>query len=182
MNRRWLFCLLLFVGLDLAAFLYWRWRHEHRYDAPIRAAAARHGLPPALVKAVVWKESNFDPAAVGKAGELGLMQLMDEAAHEWAGAMKLPSFAHEHVLDPGTNTLAGCYYLAKLLRRYPGTDNPLPYALADYNAGRGNVLKWMTGPARTNSAAFLAQMTFPSTRAYIAAITERYAQYRAEFR
>ena len=130
----------------------------------------------------MWKDSNFDPAAVGKAGEIGLMQLMDAAAHEWAGALKLPAFAHEHVFDPGTNTLAGCYYLAKLLRRYPATDNPLPYALADYNAGRGNVLKWMTGPAKTNSAAFLAQMDFPTTRAYIAAITERYARYRTEFR
>ena len=66
MVRRWLFCLLLFAGLDIAAFFYWRWRHEHRFDAPIRAAAARHGLPPALVKAVVWRESNFDPDAVGK--------------------------------------------------------------------------------------------------------------------
>jgi len=182
MVRRRMMWLALFVGLDVAAFFYWRWRHEHRFDAPIRAAAARYGLPPALVKAVVWRESNFDPDAVGKAGEIGLMQLMDEAAHEWAGAMKLQQFGHEHVFDPGTNTLAGSFYLAKLLRRYTATDDPLPYALADYNAGRGNVLRWMTGPARTNSSAFLAQMTYPSTRAYIAAVTERYARFRGEFR
>jgi soluble lytic murein transglycosylase len=170
------------IGINAGCYFFWRYRQDHRYDTQIRTAAARYGLPPALVKAVVWRESNFDPAVVGKAGEIGLMQLMDETAHEWAGAMRLREFAHEHVFDPGTNTLAGSYYLAKLLRRYPGTDNPLPYALADYNAGRGNVLKWMAGPARTNSAAFLAQMTFPSTRAYIGAITERYAKYRAEFR
>ena len=180
-NWRPLFWLLAFVGLDFAAYFYWQWRQEHRFDAQIRSAAVRHGLPPALVKAVVWRESRFDPEAVGKAGEIGLMQLMDDAAHEWAGAARLTHFAHEHVFDPTTNTLAGSYYLAKLLRRYPGTDNPLPYALADYNAGRGNVLKWMTGPARTNSTAFLAQIGFPSTRAYVLAISERYAKYRNEF-
>ncbi len=181
MNRRWLFWFLLFVGLDVSAFFFWCYRQEHRFDAPIRRAAARYGVSPALVKAVVWRESNFDPTAVGKAGEIGLMQLMDDAAHEWAGATRLTEFAHEHVFDPGTNTLAGSYYLAKLLRRYAATDNPLPYALSDYNAGRGNVLKWMAGPARTNSAAFVAQIGFPSTREYVAAITERYAKYRAEF-
>ena len=57
------------------------------------------------------------------------------------------TFAHEHCFDPGTNTLAGTWYLRKLMRRYAQTDNPLPYALADYNAGRGNVLKWNQGAA-----------------------------------
>ena len=41
MVRRRMMWLALFVGLDIAAFFYWRWRHEHRFDAPIRAAAAR---------------------------------------------------------------------------------------------------------------------------------------------
>ena len=181
MNWRPLLWLLAFIGLDVAAYFFWQGRRECRFDDPIRAAALRHHLPPALVKAVVWRESRFDPGAVGKAGEIGLMQLMDDAAHEWAGAVRATNFVHEHVFDPTTNTLAGSYYLAKLLRRYPGTDDPLPYALADYNAGRGNVLKWMAGAARTNSAAFVAQIGFPSTRAYVLAITERYAKYRTEF-
>lgn len=180
-NRRWLIWFALFIGLDSAAYFYWHYRQEHRFDVPIRQAALRYGLPPALVKAVVWRESNFDAEAVGKAGEIGLMQLMDDAAHEWAGAARLTSFEHECVFDPRTNTLAGSYYLAKLLRRYAGTDNPLPYALSDYNAGRGNVLKWMTGAARTNSAAFVTQIGFPSTRDYVLAITGRYAKYRSEF-
>ena len=45
--------------------------------------------------------------------------------------------------------------LSKLLRRYTKTDSPLPYALADYNAGRGNVLKWNGGEAATNSVLFI---------------------------
>ncbi len=167
--------------MDLGLLLYWRVRREHRFDAPIRNAARRHGVSPALVKAVVWRESRFDPDARGKAGELGLMQLMDDAALEWASVQRVDGFSHEQVLDPVTNTLAGSYYLAKLLRRYTNTDDALPYALADYNAGRGNVLRWMKGGASTNSAAFRGQITFPSTRDYIDAVTDRYRQYRSEW-
>lgn len=180
-RSRWI-VLLLVVATDLGVLLYWRDRREHRFDQAIRNAAARNGIPAALVKAVVWRESRFDPDARGQAGELGLMQLMDDAALEWATAQRLSGFTHEHVLDPVTNTLAGSFYLAKLLRRYTNTDNPLPYALADYNAGRGNVLRWMKGDASSNSAAFCDQISFPSTRSYVDTVTDRYRHYRGEGR
>jgi soluble lytic murein transglycosylase len=158
------------------------WSGEHRFDDLIGTAARQYGLPPALVKAVVWQESRFDPDARGSVGELGLMQVTEDAALEWAKAAKVPQFAREHLLDPRTNTLAGTYYLAKVLRRYTNSDNPLPYALADYNAGRGNVLRWMSGPAITNSQAFRDAVGFPTTRAYIDAVSDRYRHYRSEWR
>ncbi len=182
MVRNWLVIVLLILAMNLSAWLFWRHRQEHRYDGVIRAAAARYGVAPALVKAVVWKESRFAPDARGRAGELGLMQLMEETAFEWAGSQRLTNFTHEHVLHPATNTLAGTYYLGKALRRYTRTDNPLPYGLADYNAGRGRVLKWMAGAAATNSAAFLARVDIPSTRAYIHDVSLRYQHYRDSFR
>jgi soluble lytic murein transglycosylase len=165
-----------------AAWLVGRLRRGHRYDALIRECAAAHRLPPALVKAVIWRESAFDAAARGTHGELGLMQLTETAAQEWADARGDAQFQHVHVLDPRTNALAAGHYLAKLVRRYGRTDNPWAYALADYNAGRANVLRWMKGPAETNSAAFLEAMTFPGTRAYVEAILARRADYEADFR
>ena len=174
---RWMI-LWIVISLDLAVLFYWRFRREHRFDGIIRAAATEYGLPPALVKAVVWRESRFDPTVRGSAGEIGLMQVMEDAALEWATAERISPFKHELLFDPATNTQAGAYYLAKLLKRYTNTDNPLPYALADYNAGRGNVLGWLKGAAATNSAAFVATIGFPSTRAYIQSVTNRYEQYR----
>ncbi len=106
------------------------------------------------------------------------MQLQEEAAQEWADAERIQGFQHEHCLDPITNTMAGAFYLKKLIRRYAHTDNPLPYVLADYNAGRGNVLKWTTGAAGTNSAMFAAQIGFPGTREYVASVMRRYEKYR----
>jgi soluble lytic murein transglycosylase len=174
MRRHVLSILILGLALYLACH-YWR---EHRFDAEIAAAASRYQMEPALVKAVIWRESRFSPKDRGRAGELGLMQVRETAALEWASTEHIASFEHEACLDPATNTLAGTWYLKKTLSRYQQADNPLPYALADYNAGRGNVLKWRTGPAMTNSAAFMEQITFPGTKAYVQSVLKRYEHYR----
>ena len=141
-------------------------------------AAKRYGVDPLLVRAIVWRESRFKPDARGTSGEIGLMQIQEVAAQEWADAEHNTSFKHEHCFDPGTNALAATFYLSKLLKRYAHADNPVPYALADYNAGRGNVLKWNTGAAATNSAAFIAQIGFPGTRAYVKSVMRRQELYR----
>ena len=176
--------LLLVFGLVLALPLgFWlrHWRLEHSQDRPILAAARRYGVDPGLVKAVVWRESGFNPRALGRAGEVGLMQLMDAAAQEWAETEHAYPLPAEHLFHPATNTLAGTWYLRKMLRRYARCDNAVPFALADYNAGRGNVLKWAQGPAATNSTAFLERIGFPGTRAYVGAIIERSVRYRGDF-
>ena len=165
----------------LIAYRWWQGRLERSQDGPIRAAAERYGVEPALVKAVVWRESRFNPKARGRAQEIGLMQLREKAAQEWADAEHIAGFDHEHCLDARTNTLAGTFYLKKLLKRYRRTDNPLPYALADYNAGHGNVLKWNRGAAATNSVVFIEQIGFPGTKDYVKSVLRRYARYRPLF-
>ena len=182
MQRRWLWLLVAFALID-AVFIY-RWYHsrsERRYDGHIRRTAERYGLNPALVKAVIWRESGFDPAARGRAGEMGLMQLREPAAREWADAEKIRFFFFKRLSDPETNIRAGAWYLSKLLKRYGQTDDAVPYALADYNAGRTHVLRWMGGAAKTNSAVFLTQMDFPGTQSYIRSVVARGLQYQAQF-
>lgn len=182
MNRRWWLFLTVLLLVDAAVLAWWvRDRREHRHDRHIVSAARRYELPPALIKAVVWQESRFHADARGTAGELGLMQIREPAAQEWAKAEKRSGFVHRDLLQPELNTLAGAWYLRKLLARYRHTDDPLPYALADYNAGRTHVLRWNQGAAATNSAAFLAAMDYPGTRRYITAVTNRFAEYQQEF-
>jgi soluble lytic murein transglycosylase len=147
-KSRSLIALALLVALGGGAWFYYQWR-EHHDDRIILAAARRYGVEPALVKAVVWQESWFNPKVRGSHGELGLMQITEPAANEWAEAEHIKTFQPEQLLDPVTNAYAGAFYLGKLLRRYPQTDNPVPYALADYNAGRTYVLRWRVRQRRT---------------------------------
>ena len=183
MNRRWLFAgLVLLLGCSVAGLWgYWRWQNR-RFDGLIRAAAVRYGVDPALVKAVVWQESRFRPRAVGPAGEIGLMQIRELAAVEWSTSQGILEFELDHLFDPATNTLAGAWYLARVLKRYTRTDDPRPYALADYNAGRNNVLRWNKGAAETNAMAFVAQIAFPGTRRYVETVIRRREQYQSDFR
>ncbi|MDQ6630215.1 MAG: lytic transglycosylase domain-containing protein [Verrucomicrobiota bacterium] len=174
----WLALLFLAGGI-------WYWWHsrrgDHRYDKIIRAAAVRYEISPALIKAVVWRESRFHSTARGRAGEIGLMQIRSLAGKEWAQAEHVLSFKDDDLLDPVTNILVGSWYLKKLLKRYRQTNNPLSYALADYNAGRSNVLRWNRGNAATNSAMFMEQITFAGTKEYVQAVTRRYEFYKPEF-
>ena len=179
--RHFILSLLLLLG---GVGIYcWRLElRDHSQDAPILAAARRYGVAPALVKAVVWRESRFNAEARGSKGEIGLMQvLLNAAGRDWTDAQRLPPLAPQNLLDPATNTLIGAWYLEKLIKRYSDTDNPLPYALADYNAGRGNVLKWKQGRAATNSAAFIRQIGFPGTKSYVQIVLRRYQHYQPIF-
>jgi soluble lytic murein transglycosylase len=172
------------AGVLLLTFLAYRWRVariEFSQDNNILSASRKHGVDPALIKAVVWRESKFNPGARGAKGETGLMQIMENTGLEWAGEERVPMFSTFTLLDPEKNVDCGTWYLGKLLGRYRLTDDPVPYALADYNAGRGNVLKWMKGKAATNSQVFVEQIGFPATRHYVRTVVRRREKYAGQF-
>ncbi len=183
--KDWRVLPLLILLLLLSGVGGWRWwsqnRLERSQDGPILVAAHRYGVEPALLKAVIWRESRFNPRARGRFQEIGLMQLREDAAQEWADAEHIEDFSHEECADPLTNTLAGAFYLEQLLKRYRKTDNPIPYALADYNAGRSNVLKWIKGAAATNSSLFIERIAIRGTKDYVRAVLRRYSRYRPAF-
>lgn len=106
------------------------WR-EHQAERGVEEAIARHAsrqqLHPALVRAVIKAESDFDPLAVSKTGAMGLMQLMPQTAME---------VGVDNPYDPEDNIGGGTKYLRYLLDRFDGN---LSLALAAYNAGMHRV-------------------------------------------
>src|SRR6266852_7245561 len=97
-----------------ALYSFYEWVSPARfqqYDVLIRAVAAEHQLDPMLVKAVVWRESRFDPQKFGNAGERGLMQVSEKAAIEWARENRIDNFRVEELFDPKKNLEAGSWYL-----------------------------------------------------------------------
>ena len=176
----WLFGTIFLGGLT-AFFERYVSVRERSQDGVILTAAAKHGVDPALIKAVVWRESWFNPRATGSSGEVGLMQIMKDTAKDWAAAEHFTLYAHSQLYNPMKNTECGAWYLRRLLARYRNTDNPVVYALAAYNAGPGRVAKWGKGAAATNSVAFLKEMDFPGTKKYVETVTKRYEHYRPSF-
>ena len=151
-------------------------RHAN-YDAVIAAAAARHGVDPLLVKAVIWQESRFHPDKLGAHGERGLMQVTEPAAQDWVEAEGVETFQPADLLEANTNIEVGTWYLGRALRHWSGQEDPLPFALGEYNAGRSRVRRW-SGGNKISAAELDAAMDIASTRAYIAAVRGRYDYYR----
>jgi soluble lytic murein transglycosylase len=152
------------------------------YDALISDAAEKRGLDPLLVKAMVWRESAFDPTKTGTSGERGLMQVGEAAAQDWAKAEKIETFVKTDLFDAKTNLDVGTWYLKKALDRWKAKETPLPFALAEYNAGRSRVDRWIEATGRGEEATaddLLRAMDFPSTRKYIGDITARQSFYKS---
>ena len=149
----------------------------HQYDKLIIAVATEHQLDPMLVKAVVWRESRFDREKYGTAGERGLMQVSAKAANEWAREHKIDNFQVDQLFDPETNLEAGSWYLRRALEHWQNEQDPVPFALAEYNAGASRAQRWVgAGGITTNE--FLGKIDFPVTRKYVQSILERYAFYK----
>jgi soluble lytic murein transglycosylase len=171
------------------------WQRYHRYDALITSTAGRRGLDPMLVKALVWRESRFHPEKHGTSGERGLMQVGPAAASEWAKAEHPGGITPDDLLDPATNITAGTWLLARALHRWQQTTNdPVPFALAEYNAGHSRVERWAAGAAEhgrdagqpgpgLSGADLISQIKIPSTHQYVETVESRlhFYQQRGRF-
>ncbi len=123
---------------------------RNAYDAYIRASAARHGVDPGLMKAMMHTESAFNQNARSPVGAQGLMQLMPATASR---------FKVSNPWNPADNIEGSAKYIAWLMRRF---NNNVEYAIAGYNAGEGNVDKYNGIPP------------FRETRNYVKKVMSRY--------
>ena len=139
--------------------VYLRARYPLAYEHILRGHAANHDLDPALLAAVVYVESRFDPNAESAAGAVGLMQLLPETAKGIALRTGGRRFVVADLRDPEINIRYGSWYLDHLRERY----GEMRLVLAAYHAGQGNVDRW-----RQEGAG----IAFPETRAYVQQVEE----------
>jgi soluble lytic murein transglycosylase len=150
-----------------------------RHEDIIRQQAHDKGLDPALIAGVIYAESRFIDDRTSSAGAKGLMQLTPATAQYIATKSGGTAF---HVSDLGTpqvNIAYGAYYLKYLMRRY-GDDVPL--VLAAYNAGEGNVDKWVAAAKAQNKSLNISAIPFGETRSYVTKVMSARKQYRSTYR
>jgi len=141
------------------------------YQRDVVGYAHQNHLDPALVAAVIYKESHFNPNARSNAGAIGLMQLLPSTAK---GIAIRTGGGHFHpqtdLLNPDLNLRYGCWYLRHLILRYHRVD----LALAAYNAGEANVDRWVAETPQGQAP----RIRFASTRGYVQAVTHARSVYR----
>jgi soluble lytic murein transglycosylase len=148
---------------------YQRVRYPLQYGEIVREQARAKGIDPALVAAVIYQESKFDSGARSSSGAIGLMQLRPETAMGIALRTGGTAFRVSDLTDPAINIRYGSWYLQTLFAKYG--DERL--ALAAYNAGQGNVDRWLANGQ---------DIAFSETRAYVDRVEELKHVYREAWR
>ena len=147
--------------------------YPKKFEAIVERYATLYDLPPHLVYSVIKAESGFDPDAISRVGAVGLMQIMP-STFLWLTDLTGEDIHPDRLTDPEVNIRYGCYFLRYLLDVYE--DQTL--ALAAYNAGMGNVKKWLASPEYSKDGK-LTKIPFEETKNYINRVTRYKETYDA---
>ena len=131
-----------------------------------------------LAHGISRQESSFDPYAVSHAGARGMMQLMPGTAREQAGKMGVGYDGTRLYTDPNYNVMIGSAYFERLLNMWDGN---VPLAVASYNAGYGNVRKWVNAygdpRGRVDVLKWIEAIPFTETKGYVQRVIENTVVY-----
>jgi len=141
--------------------------------AEVQTASKGHEFDPRLFHSLVREESNFNKNIVSYAGARGLSQLMPATGKRVAAWMGV-TVSRADLFVPAKNLPIGARYLQFLVERYGG--NPA-LALAGYNAGEGNVGKWLAAWGNLPTDEFVESIPFRQTRHYVKRVSTTWQVY-----
>lgn len=142
----------------------------------IKEEAAKNNIDPYLVLAIIKAESGFNKDVTSSKQAKGLMQIMDSTAEEMNLGENLDLNA-DSIYNENINIALGCKYLASLIRKYNGN---YYLAVVSYNAGMGNVDKWLSEgiiDANLNNVVD-NNIPFKETKNYLKKVINYYKIYR----
>lgn len=144
----------------------------------IRQQARDKNLDPSLIAGVIYAESHFREGRTSQAGAQGLMQITPATAQDIARKSGGIAFETKDLHTPQVNIAYGSFYLRYLLDRYGGNET---LAVAAYNAGYGNVDKWIAEAGRQGRNFTVDDIPFAETRAYVLKVEKAKADYRESY-
>lgn len=155
-----IFCVIFLFTVDNIKLL----RPSEQVSHIIIQCAEEENISPSLLEAVILTESKSDEKAVSHVGAVGMMQLMPDTAHWISEESGLPS---DNLASPDQNIPLGAWYLNYLLKKYHNNE---VFALAAYNAGRGNVDEWIEKNKWPEGFTDMEKIPFPETREFVKSV------------
>jgi soluble lytic murein transglycosylase len=140
--------------------------------------AQERNLDPLLLAALIRQESLFEPAAESYAGARGLGQVMPATGEGIARSLKMDGFVLDDLYRPSVSIEFGGYYLAVQMKRF---DDQVLVALAAYNGGPGNTLRWLDAGG-DDFDLFVETITANQSRIYLQRVYEQYLVYETLYR
>ena len=143
-----------------------------KYESIVDEYSEEYGIDRYLIYAVIKGESNFNPKAISSKGAIGLMQLMQDTADEIGEDIGIESV---DLYDEDTNIRIGVKYIFDLIDKYEGNIN---LAIVAYNAGTGNVSKWIEDGTIKKGGSDIENVPYKETNMYVRRILNNYRIYR----
>lgn len=162
--------LLIIVFAGLYFFVYYMTNDNHiEYMDYISKYSQEYDLDERLVTSIIKTESDFRADVKSGVGATGLMQLMPDTA-KWVADRLGEEYSADMTLDPETNIRYGTYYFRYLINYYQSVD----YAILAYNAGFGNVDKWINEGILKGNSSDYDNIPFNETKNYIKKVKNTY--------
>lgn len=145
-----------------------------KYEEYVTKYSNELNIDPMLSYAIIKTESNFKEEVRSKSGAIGLMQLMDNTAKEQAQKLNV-EYTNETLLNPEKNILLGLNYFSTLLDKF---NQNYILAFTAYNAGLGNVQKWISNGTIKEDGTDIENIPFKETNMYVRKIINNYEMYK----
>ncbi|MEW9670733.1 lytic transglycosylase domain-containing protein [Ammoniphilus sp. 3BR4] len=176
LNRKFtLIVLLLVLFYLLNSPLFWKAIYPIHYEELVDAATEKHDVDPYLVYAIIQIESNFKHQRISNKGATGLMQIMPETATWVIEQARMPKDYIQRLDDPEVNIQIGSWYIAFLEKKFHRNHYAV---IASYNAGPGNVERWLREDYWDGTYQNISHIPFGETRHYVQRVLYFYGKYR----
>lgn len=142
------------------------------YEEYVTNYAKEYNIDSNLIYAIIKAESNFKKDAISNKDAKGLMQIMYPTAIDVAKVLNI-NIDEQKILDPETNIMIGTKYISMLISKYKN----ISLALAAYNAGSGNVDKWILEGIINSNGEDIEKIPFKETNNYVRKILRDYKIY-----
>lgn len=149
------------------------------YKSMIVEYSKEYNLDPYLVASIINVESKYDKDAISKKDAKGLMQIAPQTGRWASDVLVIENYHEEMLFDPEINIRIGTWYLSALFKEF---DNNLDLVLAAYNAGSGNVNKWLNDEKYSNDKISLATIPFQETEDYLVRVKKNYKIYSTVYK
>ena len=148
--------------------------YPQKYNEYVEKYSNEYGIDSMLVYAIIKAESNFNPQIESSSHAVGLMQLMDKTAKETAEKLNI-EYTENCLYNPETNIQLGIKYYSELLKEY---NNNYMLALTAYNAGTGNLKKWIEQGIINEDGSNIEDIPYKETNNYVRKIVRDYNIYK----
>ncbi|OGO84453.1 MAG: lytic transglycosylase [Clostridiales bacterium GWD2_32_59] len=150
--------ILISICINILYFLY-----PNKYKEQVLKYANEYEIEPYLIFAIIKTESNFNNDARSHKDALGLMQIRDTTGEWLAKRLFIRDYTTLKLHDPDINIMMGSWYIKSMMTKY----NDLDTALASYNAGGGNMDKWLQDERYSEDGLTIKNIPFPETKKYV---------------